>query len=279
MELQLDIKKRLPYSSQWALAKTSKHFMNNLEIRQPGSFFLGVNKQAPIFKRLRGKKKPDILGRRQILMLADLGENVGPRWRGAKKRLDKLENFMKTLQGKDQVGMKSNTVLPPVADKNHQPCYGCSRFRERKHFDKKETRRARFEHQRRCLECKARDGKYVGGTIIKTNGLMTGPGGVLGRTVLICKDCKTVVDGHDDLTIAERCPPCEQSRAKDKARSEESFRQQRAEWEANREEVLEWIREQASLNNGSFTPEGNSLDYWEFQCWRRGRRGTTRRRG
>lgn len=52
--------------------------------------------------------------------------------------------------------------LPPVADKNRQPCYGCSRFRERKRFDKTEVWRAKFQHQRRCLECKARDGKYIG---------------------------------------------------------------------------------------------------------------------
>ncbi len=50
IEVQLEIIKRLPYSCQWALAKISKHFISDLGIRQPGSFFLEMNKQAPLIK-------------------------------------------------------------------------------------------------------------------------------------------------------------------------------------------------------------------------------------
>lgn len=50
LEIQREIVKLLPYATKWALAHTSKHCLNDLDIAQPKAFFDRVNS---IWKDLR----------------------------------------------------------------------------------------------------------------------------------------------------------------------------------------------------------------------------------
>ncbi len=74
-ELQLQILSYLRYRTRWALAQTSKYWLNSFGIRQPKSFFTGVL-SLPSIPRGGGGKRVLLL---TPSMLTDLVSSSAPR--------------------------------------------------------------------------------------------------------------------------------------------------------------------------------------------------------
>ena len=186
LEIQRQVASYLPFTDQWALARTSKHCFNSLDIQQAENFFYGVLGQWMALGDCPGNKKLFFL-LRSYYLTKSIAEEV--KLFEHLLKLGKMADFLTDLFYVDR-HPPPDWVLPFLRQ-GLRPCFLCRRFRPRDAFDMVQQNIVSVHDRRYCIECGVKHGRYISGQIIKTAGRTNNSGG---QSLIFCSLCRKMED-------------------------------------------------------------------------------------